>query len=593
MCGIVGWLGKTEFHQQWKHKSHAFLDGQQHRGPDSRGQYIDDKNGLFIGHNRLSIIDLTELGNQPMKCDRGNVLAFNGEIYNHIELRGELTELGYTFKSKSDTEVLLIALQNWGIECLPRLNGMFAFAYWQQVSQTLHLVRDPMGIKPLYYSTSFSESTVVFSSELNNLRSNTDKQSKIDSRTLKQVLEFGHSIDEHATIFEDMLKVAPGQRLEFRRGTAIKRRTYYQPNNCLISCDNKVEHERLLFKNLETVVRQHFVADVPVGLLLSGGLDSSLIAALASKHRQIHTISMGFSDSSVDEREYAREVASLIGSQHTEVLITPQDILESVEHVASHFDDVFVDWGLISTRLLYEKCSQNGIKVVLVGEGSDELFGGYPTYRFAQKSKPNEWSVFKLYRMYAGRRYGSQYFAFRKLIKSYLRRCNNDLFSALRMFETRNRLPNNYIQKVDKASMSVSVEARTPFLDVRIADIAYATPSELLLNAQDEKLILKRIARKHSLLPESILQRQKFGAGIASDWLTSSKIMREYARDVILDTDGLSHQLGYSRAMKRFFDDGKIGYRAPHPISLFSNLAWRLLILNLWARSLDQTKRSD
>ena len=592
MCGILGWQTGSDLHNKWKQKSQAFLNAQRHRGPDSQGHHLDDNNGLFIGHNRLSIIELTELGNQPMHDHQGNVIAFNGEIYNYIELRDELMILGYKFKSNSDTEVLLIALQHWGIACLSRLNGMFAFAYWQHAEKTLHLVRDPMGIKPLYYSTEFSHAAVLFSSELASMRAICDHHTEINTRTLSQVLEFGHSIDESATIFEKTKKVAPGQRLEICHGK-VTNKEYYYDASCLFDkpLDNSlniVEHGQRLFATLEKVVEQHFVADVPVGLLLSGGLDSSLIAALASKHKQIHTISMGFADSPIDERRYAREVAGFIGSKHTEITITPEDILLNIEQTASHFDDVFTDWGLVSTRLLYQHCRQLGIKVVLVGEGSDELFGGYNSYKVAQRLSSSEISIFKLYRMYAGRRYGGQYFAFRKLLKTYLKRCNGDLFLALRLFELRNRLPNNFIQKVDKASMSVSVEARTPFLDVRIAKLALQTPARMLFNAHDEKLILKEISRTHSLLPESILKRQKHGAAIATDWLLTSNTMRKFARDVILDTNGLSHKLGYTPAMRRFFNNKQSGYPAPHPISLFSNLAWRLLIVNLWYSTINK-----
>ena len=592
MCGIVGWLASSDFHSKWKSSTQTFIDFQQHRGPDSNGHYLDDVNGLFLGHNRLSIIELSELGNQPMRCAQGNVLAFNGEIYNYLELREELILLGHVFNSNSDTEVLLLALQQWGMTCLERLNGMFAFAYWHQASQILHLVRDPMGIKPLYYSNQFHNSAVVFSSELASMRLFEEGTNELDKYTLRQVIEFGHSIDENRTILKNVNKVAPGQRLELQAGAIQKTEYYYTPSKTVIDRAHYIEHEQVLEETLEKVVDQHFVADVPVAMLLSGGLDSSLLAALASKRQQIHTISMGFADSSTDERQYAQEVASYIGSKHTELLISPDDILSSVSEAASHFDDVFTDWGLVSTRLLYQHCHQQGIKVAVVGEGSDELFGGYSTFRFAQQESSSEWNIFRLYRKYAGRRYGRQYFAFRKLMKGYLKTCGNDLFCALRMFETRNRLPNYYLQKVDKSSMSASVEARTPFLDVRVAELAYQTPSKLLINVQDEKLILKQLARKNGLLPESILQRKKFGAGIANDWILSSKTMREFARDTILNPQGLSHQLGYTPAMRRFFDHGQSGYPAPHAVSLFANLAWRLLILNLWADSTFSSKFS-
>ena len=279
-------------------------------------------------------------------------------------------------------------------------------------------------------------------------------------------------------------------------------------------------------------------------------------------------------------------MSNSIGSIHKEILIDPEEIIEQLEHLPAHFDDLFADWGMVTTKLLYSKCKEQGIKVVLVGEGSDELFGGYNVFKQSLKNSPIEIGLFRLYRQYIGRRYGSNYREFRALMKSYLGQCNNDLFSAIRLFETRTQLPNNFVMKVDKASMATSIEARTPFLDSRIADIAYQLSKDELINNSDEKLILKSIARRYKLLPEEIIERRKFGSGIASNWLEESPSFRTYAREHILAPNSWVDRLNLRDAMQRYFDHGETGYAFPRSISIFSNLAWRLLILSLWSKSL-------
>ena len=294
---------------------------------------------------------------------------------------------------------------------------------------------------------------------------------------------------------------------------------------------------------------------------------------------------MGFAESTVDERDYARIVAGHIGSDHREILIHSRDVVEDLENSVWYFDDLFADWGTLSTRMMYMKCREQGIKVVLVGEGADELFGGYTIFEAAQQVRgPLPWRLFQLYRRYAGRRYGSQYGSFAAIMKGYLAQCDEDLFAAVRLFESRNQLPNNYVMKVDKASMSVSVEARAPYLDRRIAELAYSIPAESLLAEGTNKLVLRRMAEHHGLLPREITRRPKFGASIAASWMDDSTDFRRYAADRILSRDGWADRLGLRGAMSDFFGRRREGYRFPHAISIFSNLAWRLLLLDLWSK---------
>ena len=322
-----------------------------------------------------------------------------------------------------------------------------------------------------------------------------------------------------------------------------------------------------------------------VVVVLSGGLDSSITAALAARHAKITTISMGFADSQIDERPFARVVSKHIGSDHREVTIRPGEVAETLESVVPVFDDLFADWGTFSTRLLYLKCREQGIKVVLVGEGSDEIFGGYPVFeKGGQLRGPRPWRLFRLYQRYAGQRYGTQFRAFREIMERYLAEGDGDLFHAIRLFEARNQVPNNYVMKVDKASMAVSVEARAPFLDRRVAELACRTPGSLLLGEGTSKLLLRGMAERYALLPREITQRAKFGGSIATTWMDDSPRFRAFAREAILDPSGWTDELGLRESMTDYFDGRREGYRFPHAISVFRNLAWRLLLLNLWSR---------
>jgi asparagine synthase (glutamine-hydrolysing) len=294
---------------------------------------------------------------------------------------------------------------------------------------------------------------------------------------------------------------------------------------------------------------------------------------------------MGFAHSDLDEREHARAVACHIGSEHEEIVITPQEVTDNFEKTVVCFDDLFADWGTISTRLLYRKCRERGIKVALVGEGSDELFGGYDIFRSSDSRAPIDLWLFRLYRSYCGRRYGGYFGAFRALMRDYLRSVGGDRFDAIRLFETRNQLPNNYVMKVDKASMSVSVEARVPYLDQRIAEIAYRIPKNLLLAGSAEKSLLRRIARRFQLLPEEALARPKLGGSMAASWMDEQPKFRRFASDIILAKGGWTEALGLRQAMVDYFVNNRAGYAFPHGISIFRNLAWRLLILEMWSNA--------
>ncbi len=581
MCGIAGWLSSAG-KQPVSEALGRMADSIRHRGPDDHGFYRDPVVGLALAHRRLSIIDLTDASHQPMVDAARNVaLVYNGEIYNFRELRRELQGRGHVFHSSGDTEVVLRSYLEWGVAAFERFNGMFALALWDGASHTLHLARDAMGIKPLCYLS--REDGLFFASEVKAFLALPDFHAQLNERSLRQYLEFGYVFDEQATMLAGVKKLVPGHRLEVRDGRVVSDVAFFVPP-VPDHTDARGEAVRVseLGAVLDKVVEEHLIADVPVGLLLSGGLDSSVLAALAAKRGPLLTISMGFGESDVDERVHAREVAGHIGSRHVAVLISPQEIRQEVMAGAWVFDDLFADWGTLSTRLLYRRCREMGVKVVLVGEGADELFGGYDIFRLPDRL--GLWQQFRLYQKYAGRRHGRFFGEFHRIMVDYLRQGGGDAFHAVRLFESRRQLPNQYVMKVDKASMAESVEARTPYLDRRVAELAYRTPREWLLRGGENKYLLRALARRQGLLPEAISGRQKFGASIAASWMDEDAGFRQFTRDTLLSAGSFTNQLGLDRAMRAYFDEGRSGHAFPRALSIFRNLAWRLLLLELWGR---------
>jgi asparagine synthase (glutamine-hydrolysing) len=579
MCGIVGWSGMPP---DWDAAVLSRLrDVLTHRGPDGAGAFRAPEAGVALGHRRLSILDLSMASHQPMvDAGSGVVLSYNGELYNYRPLRDVLRGLGHAFTTTGDTEVVFRAYLQWGIACLERFAGMFALAVWDPRDGVLHVARDATGMKPLYYWPSVRG--VAFASELKAFLALPGFHAQPNDAALHEYLEFGYSWREGHTSLRGVFKLPPGHRLSLVGGKVTAQYRWFDVPSADRS-DMRDEADRVaeLGAVLGEVLPQHLQADVPVGVLLSGGLDSSTVAALAARHGPVTTLCMAFADSPIDERAPARDVARYIGADHHELLIPPQQVVQELQSGAAVFDDLFADWGTVSTRLLYRHCRQRGIKVVLVGEGADELFGGYPV--FEQPAQLNLMSKFRLYQRYAGRRHGRLFLPFLRTLNRYLAMESGDAFAAVRRFESRRQLPNNYVMKVDKASMAESVEARAPFLDRRVAELAWRTPREWLLRNGENKYLLRAFARQQELLPKQISGRQKFGASIAANWMETDPAFRDYARGCILAPSSQTHRLGLAGPMKVYFDKGQTGYRAPRALSLFGNLAWRLLLLERWA----------
>ncbi len=579
MCGITGWQ-LTPSHTMGVEVLRSMTQAIAHRGPDDRGEFHASEHRIAIGHLRLSIIDPSHGSHQPMVDAATSVmLAYNGEVYNFRPLRAELLALGHTFLSEGDTEVVLRSYLQWGTDAFARFGGMFALVIWDPRSATLHLARDAMGMKPLYYVE--REDGFVFASEVKAFAALPGYRGKIDDAGLAQYLEFGYVFEQGRTMLQGVRKLNPGCRLEVRAGKVARSVEWFHPP-APDAADRRTEAERVdeLGTLLQQVVGQHLIADVPLALLLSGGLDSSVVAAMAAREGPLLTISMGFDQSAVDERANAREVSNFIGSRHVEVLITPDEVKREAVDGAWVFDDLFADWGTVTTRLLYRRCREHGVKAVLVGEGADELFGGYDIFNVPQPL--GAWQLFRLYQKYAGRRHGQLFAPFRNVMSDYLAEAGGESFHAVRLFESRRQLPNQYVMKVDKACMAESVEARAPYLDRRIAELAYRTPREWLLRGGENKYLLRQVARSRGLLPASASGRAKFGAPLAADWMDSDPAFRAFARERILGGPW-SARAGLRDAMLAYFVEGKSGFAFPRAVSIFRNLAWRLLLLELWA----------
>jgi asparagine synthase (glutamine-hydrolysing) len=587
MCGIAGTITQLPAAETLA-AVRGMTAALRHRGPDDAGFYSDAAAGLCLGHRRLSIIDLSRAGRQPMANEDGSVvLVFNGEIYNFGELRDKLIAAGHRFASRTDSEVIVHGYEQWGEQVVEHLCGMFAFALWDRRARQLFLARDPMGIKPLYYWQN-PAGAFAFASEIKAFRALPDFRPALNPRAMGQFLELNFIADLHATSLAGVCKLPAGHTLTLRGdGRLATPRRYYTPpaiEPCAETDAAIEERTDRLYTVLDRVVRQHLIADVPVGLLLSGGLDSSVVAALAARHTRLRTISMAFADSGIDERPFARAVSRHVGSEHTEVVIQPGEVAADLERAVWYIDDLFGDWGLVSTMLLYQRCREAGVKVILVGEGADELFGGYPSYDMAAAGGSRWRRILRLFQWYSGRRWGRELWSFAHTLWSLCREADGDLFSAVRLFETRHQLPHHFNMKVDKASMAVGVEARVPFLDARVAAEGFRAPRSLLLRDGTNKYLLRRVAERHRLLPPAITRRPKFGASMAASWMDDMPGFRAFARDVVLDPDGLTREVGLAPAMRAYFDAGRRGNRWPSGIGIFAIVAWRLLLLNLWAR---------
>jgi asparagine synthase (glutamine-hydrolysing) len=549
-----------------------------HRGPDDFGEWWSNDGRVGIAHRRLSIIDLSPLGHQPMHShDLGLSIVFNGEIYNHAELRVELASLGFSFRSQSDTEVLIAAYTAWGVTCLSRFNGMFSFALYDALRQKLLLARDRAGEKPLFYH--FANGSLQFASELKALLANPANSRRIDPESLDCYLAMGY-VPGDRCILQGYNKLPPAHALMFDLQTGqFNLWRYWQLPE--LGTEQTSLDEAALLDELETLLEdsvcRQMVADVPVGVLLSGGVDSSLVTAMAVRaSSQVQTFTIGFpGHGKLDETEHARLIARHFGTRHTELMAedATADLLPSL---ARQFDEPMVDSSMIPTFLVSQLVRQH-CTVALGGDGGDELFGGYPHYsRLLWMQQKLGWLPHFLRRGvalsaenylpvgYKGRNWAQglgvdldkdlpliascfDARTRRRLLKAHanwplvaesIRKerlpAQSDLLQRATRMDFSNYLAEDILVKVDRASMLSSLEMRAPLLDYRLIEFAFGkVPSRLKATPTDKKILLKRMTAR--LLPPEFDQQRKQGFSIPlGEWLkggTFNKLFNEVLRD--------------------------------------------------------------
>ena len=635
MCGIAGFID-----QKGGFDAGARLDamgqGIAYRGPDDSGVYFDPDTGLGFVHRRLAIVDLTSAGHQPMTSSMGRfVVVFNGEIYNHAALRKELEESGHgvTWRGHSDTETLLRGFEIWGVkETLSRAVGMFALALYDKASRILILARDRMGEKPLYYG--FSQGAFLFGSELKALRAHPYFDAAINRDALAVLLRRQY-ISGPATIYEGIQKLEPGAILSLDL-TALTHRveTYWtiheaaarslQDRNRFSDQNALAEFESLLAQTISL----QMMADVPVGAFLSGGVDSSLIVALMQRQstRPVKSFTIGFEEDAFNEAPYARAVAKHLGTDHTEHFVTPREALDVIPMLPTLYDEPLADVSQIPTFLV-SRIARQAVTVSLSGDAGDELFGGYTTYAHAERMMGIHAHIPAFIRSFVvggldiassltgalgqsslARKFGlsAHVLGARTLSDVGLRLTdhwigeavpvigaqrgsfNSDPFAGLALSDLERMmardmvayLPDDILQKVDRAAMAVSLETRVPLLDHRIVEFALSLPMSLRRREGQGKWIMRQLLDHY--VPRHLIERPKKGFGVPlAAWLRGP--LKAWATD-LLSPEALKRD-GYfeTHSIARALDDHLSGRRDRH------NDLWPVLVAQQWLNATRNT----
>ena len=520
MCGIFGII-ESEKNRDFGVQLKSMANLLKHRGSDAEGFYIDKKDGVYLGHRRLSIIDLSQNANQPFYNETHDTcLISNGEIYNFKELKDNLQQKGHRFISDNDSEVIVHAYEEWGLECVAKLRGTFAFAIWDLKKKRLILARDRMGIKPLYYID--GKDYFAFASEAKAfLGLKGCWSAEINRESLELLVGFPFIPNDNA-LLKGVKKVPPAHFLIFEQGRITFKRYWKLTKNEQFTNLSFLEAAQKLEELLLESVKLRLQADVPIGILLSGGLDSSLIAALAKKvsPTDMHTYTVGH-DHPWDERKFAIQVSKHIKSIHHSIQLDPLEITNRIEELMWHFDGLStLDGGIFSTYLISEKIKDFGVKVLLVGEGGDETLGGYSWFGLSQlpfkllpQNLRNVLYYYATNRLLFSKRFFKNVSHLSKKMKAFK---ENDIFRQIASFELLCQLPNSYLMKTDKATMANSLEARVPYLDHKVVEFTYSLPRQYKMcgswfnmKKANEKYILRKIARKY--LPNEIAIRKKRG----------------------------------------------------------------------------------
>jgi asparagine synthase (glutamine-hydrolysing) len=639
MCGIAGFLASQTLPATANVVLQNMSDAIIHRGPDDGGAWIDAAAGIALGQRRLSIIDLSPAGHQPMLSASGrHVIVFNGEIYNYEALRRELEAAGAApaWRGHSDTEVLLAAVEYWGIEkTLERLDGMFALALWDRREETLCLARDRLGEKPLYYG--FAGNLFLFGSEVKALRAHPAFDAGLDRDSLAQYLRFG-CVPGERSIWQGVRKLPPAHFLVLRRGAraAPAPQCYWDfravaERGSAAPLADTPELVDMLEARLKAAVGSRMVADVPLGAFLSGGVDSSMLVALmqAQSARPVRTFTIGFYEQGYDEAVYAKAVAEHLGTEHTELYLTSQDALALIPKLPAIWDEPFADASQIPTYLVSEMTRQH-VTVSLSGDGGDELFGGYYRHFLATKlwrysSRVPRGLKRPLARLLDSPKLGAVINALGRGMPPRLRQMavsdrlpklallleadtpkmlyrnllshwpapddvviggsepeslldgRHHAFGSpgeLMMYlDTLSYLPDDILVKVDRASMAVGLEARAPYLDHHLVEFAWQLPMSAKISAGKGKHILRQLLARY--VPEHLTNRPKTGFAVPiNDWLAGP--LRDWAEDLL--SEQRLRQDGYLDAarVRAVWRDHKSGIRS-RQLRL-----WNILMFQAW-----------
>ena len=620
MCGIAGIVrndGKPVDEQLLTRMCNAI----RHRGPDDDGFYINGSVGL--GMRRLAIIDLKG-GAQPIhNRDRSSWIVFNGEIYNYLELREKLEKLGHTFYTNSDTEAIVHAYDQFGADCPKHLRGMFAFAIWNERTQELFLARDRVGKKPLLYS--HVNGQLIFGSEFSALLLHPDVSRDVQPEALDYYLSF-MCIPAPLTAYRAIRKLEPGHWLRWRKGE-IELQRYWQPDfTKKIELDEEEAGERTV-EILRDAVRVRLMSEVPLGAFLSGGIDSSAVVALMSQEssERVKTFSIGFEEQDFSELHHARRIAEHVGADHHEFIVRP-DAVEILPLLVEHYGEPYADSSAVPTYYVARETRKH-VTVALNGDGGDESFAGYERYvamglteryrrvpSFLRESVIKETvnlipsSPMKRSRVKSAKRlldavslpqverYTHWVSVFNEqtkqplysdffrqqtagtdatgLLAEWFKRANGiGVVDAMLLTDQMTYLPNDLLVKVDIATMAVSLEARSPFLDHHVIEFAASLPQTLKLRRLTTKYLLKKVLRK--LLPSENLNRRKMGFGVPiGHWFRGK--MQPFLREVVLSEKALRRGLFKPEAVSQLVELHTRGERD------YSHQLWTLLMLELW-----------
>jgi asparagine synthase (glutamine-hydrolysing) len=634
MCGITGWANldtHTPPPDGARDLLHAMCERMVHRGPDSEGLFVTS--GVALGMRRLAIIDLVT-GEQPaFNEDKSVAVILNGEIYNYRELRTDLERRGHSFRSASDTEVLPHLYEEYGDHMIRELNGMFAFALWDSRRRRLLIARDRFGEKPLYWGV--FDKTLLFASEPKVLLAHPGVKPSLNLQALRQYLSFDY-VPAPLSIYEGINKLPAAHKLVLANGRVEVERYWQLSYKTVQPAPSEEEAAEHLRELMADAVRMRLVSDVPLGVLLSGGVDSSAVTALAvrASSEPVKTFSISFAEASFDESAYARSVAKFLGTDHHEERLSANLAANLVSEIGAWMDEPFSDPSLVPTYLL-SRFTRKHVTVALGGDGGDELFAGYPMYaglRWAEfyrripslvragvieplvrllpvKTKNLSFD-YKALRFITGAKYdpvtrhhvwfgsftpdeqlqlltpealaatdGEIYAQARQFADE----CDSeDLVTRMQSVDTRLYLAEDILTKVDRASMAVSLEVRAPFLDPRVAEFAASLPCNYKLRGQKTKYILKKAVR--DLLPPFVTKRGKKGFGVpVAEWLKEK--LRPLARDLLSPERVRRAGVFNANYITRLQDEHERG------VANHRKLLWTLLMFELWHESFVETPR--